>query len=87
MSDDYLSEIYERCQDNDDFFENYLVQNKVLYKRIWDPNLNIPKYCIAIPDVLLPSIVHSLHHLLAHPSISTTRKKFCHYYYHRKANQ
>ena len=87
MSDDYLSQIYERCQENDDYFENYLIQNKVLYKRIWDPNLNIPKYCIVIPDILLPSIVHSLHHLLAHPSISTTRRNFWHYYYNRKANQ
>jgi hypothetical protein len=88
QSDAYLSQIYELCLNNKKrIYENYHLTNKVLFKRIWDSNLEEFKHCIALPDVLLPSVIHYLHHHLAHPSASTTLKNFQSYYYNRVATR
>jgi Integrase zinc binding domain len=43
------------------------------------------KFVICIPNELMPSVIHTLHQTLGHPTVSTTLKNFQHYYYHHKA--
>ncbi len=39
------------------------------------------------PDVLLPSVIHSLHVNLGHASFTVTKRNFEQYYYNRMANK
>jgi len=88
ISDPYLNKIYEVCsQSRTRIMENYHLTNRVLYKRIWDSELGEFKHCIALPDILLPSVVHNLHHKLSHPSATATLKNFQSYYYNRNATK
>ena len=84
MSDDYLGPIIDECNENGEY-ENYLIMNDILYKKIWDNNLRQLKYCIALPDILVPSVIHQLHKILAHPSATVTLRNFQQYYHHRKS--
>ena len=86
LSDDYLSAIVNECLENGECGKFVLLDN-ILYKKIWDPTLRRLKYCIALPDILVPSVIHQLHKTLAHPSFSTTLRNFYLYYYHRRADR
>ena len=85
QSDDYFSSIYQSIQDNSKEFGFFEIKNSVLYKKVLDKQLGITKYVICVPDVLLPSVIHTLHLTLGHPSVTATIKNFQAYYYNRRA--
>jgi dUTP pyrophosphatase len=87
LSDDYLNPIYESARNRDNDFPSFHLTKGVLFKRIYDRDLQEYKSVIALPDILLPSVVHSLHTTLGHPSHSTTQKNFEQYYYHPKSRK
>ena len=86
QSDDYLSIIRDDIYNKHNNFPNFEIKQQVLYKKIPTP-LKITKYVICIPDILLPSVIHTLHINLGHPSYTTTIKNFNMYYYHRYATK
>jgi hypothetical protein len=75
-SDDYLSVIYESVQAGSDEFPNFVIKQGVLYKKLQDKVLKQCKFVICIPSELMPSIIHTLHQTLDHPTVSTTLKTF-----------
>ncbi|MFN9939657.1 MAG: integrase zinc binding domain-containing protein, partial [bacterium] len=87
LSDDYLNPIYESARNRDNDFPSFHLTKGVLFKRIYDRDLQEYKSVIALPDILLPSVAHSLHTTLGHPSHSTTQKNFEQYYYHPKSRK
>jgi hypothetical protein len=87
ISDDYLSLIHESVSSPNNEFPAFHITKGVLFKRKYDRDLKEYRSVIALPDLLLPSVIHSLHKLLSHPSFSTTLKNFETYYYHRRAKK
>jgi hypothetical protein len=72
MSDDYLNLIYESVRFQENEFPAFHLTKGVLFKRIYDRELQEHNSVIALPDLLLPSVLHSLHKSLGHPSYTTT---------------
>ena len=87
QSDDYLSVIRENISLPENRFPKFRIINKVLYKEINEPTYGSHKYVICLPDILMPSVVHSLHLNLGHASVKTTQRNFEHYYYHRTSTK
>jgi dUTPase len=87
QSDDYLSSIYHSVLQGSEDFPNFFVKDSVLYKRIFEKTLGQTKYVICLPDELLPSVIHTLHTTLGHPSVTATVKNFRAYYFNRQANR
>jgi hypothetical protein len=75
-SDDYLSVIYESVQAGSNEFPNFVIKQGVLYKKLQDRVLKQCKFVICIPKELMPSVIHTLHHALGHPTVSTTLRNF-----------
>ena len=86
QSDDYFSVIYQSIREGMHEFPNYIVKDSVLYKKIYDKQFRSTKFVICLPDILLPSVIHTLHVTLGHPSKTATVKNFQTYYYHPKAS-
>ncbi len=84
QGDDYLSTVKDKVgtQDNPEFF----IKNQVLYKK-YSPKGLPERHVICLPDVLLPSVIHSLHVYLGHASFTVTKRNFEQYYYNRMANK
>ena len=61
QSDDYLATIRESLQQNLTEFPNFTLKSQLLYKTLYVKSLNITKYLLCIPDVLLPSVIHTIH--------------------------
>ncbi len=88
QSDPYLNQIYELClHGNHRVFKQYHLTNGVLFRRVKDNSLSTFKHCIALPDLLLSSVVHDLHHKLAHPSATATLKNFQQFYFNNQATK
>jgi hypothetical protein len=88
QSDDYLSVIREALSSEDNkLFPRFEIKNQVLYKSIYEKSLTTKKLVICIPDVLLPSVIHTLHVQLGHASLTATIINFQHFYYHRNASR
>jgi dUTP pyrophosphatase len=81
-SDEYLNIIYNSVEESDNRFPNFHITKGVLFKRIYDPGLENDKSVIALPDVLMASVVHQLHRQIGHASPTSTLKNFHKYYYH-----
>ena len=84
QSDDYFSVIYHAILEGTGDFPQFILKNSVLYKKIHDKVLKTDKYVICLPDILMPSVLHTLHVTLGHPSVTATRKNFQAYYYNRQ---
>ena len=87
QSDDYLSGIYQAVLQGSEDFPRFFLKDSVLYKRIFDQSLSLVKYVICLPDELVPSVIHTLHTTLGHPSVTATIKNFQAYYYSRQATK
>ena len=87
ISDDFLSVIYESMRLSNNDFPAFHLTKGILFKRTYDRELKEFKSVICLPDILLASVIHSLHTTLSHPSSSTTLKNFECYYYHRQARR
>jgi dUTPase len=87
ISDDYLNQIYESVRETDNDFPAFHLTKGVLFKRTYDTKLHEYKSGIALPDILLPSVIHNLHKSLGHASVTSTQRNFQSYYYHRKARK
>jgi len=87
ISDDFLSVIYKSMRLSNNNFPAFHLTKGVLFKRTYDRELKEYKSIICLPDILLASVIHSLHTTLSHPSHSTTLKNFECYYYHRHARK
>jgi len=85
QSDDYLAVIYHAILEGTGDFPRFFIKNSVLYKRIYDKTLKTEKYVICLPDILMPSVLHTLHVTLGHPSTTATIKNFQAYYYNRQS--
>ena len=73
-------------QEGTNDFPNFLIKNTVLYKKIYDKHFQTNKFVICLLDVLMPSVIHTLHTTLGHPSLAATIKNFQTYYYCPKAS-
>ena len=87
ISDNYLNLIYESLITNKIRFPTYHLTMGILYKRRFDRKLKNHKSVLALPDILLLSVIHSLHTALNHPNFTTTLKNFERYYYNRLARK
>jgi hypothetical protein len=87
QSDDYLSVIRENISLPENPFPKFRIINQVLYKEIHEPKYGSHKYVICLPDILMPSVAHSLHLNLGHASVKTTQRNFEYYYYHRNSTR
>jgi hypothetical protein len=87
QGDDYLNTIRERVGTPDNPFPNFYLKNQVLYKKFVSKNPMVEKHVICIPDVLLPSVVHTLHVNLGHSSATVTKRNFEQYYYNRNSTR
>src|SRR5450830_1637994 len=84
QSDDHLHTIREEVLSPDNKFPLFVIKNEVLYKK-YPTGTGTWKWVICLPDVLLPSVIHKIHHDLGHASATTTKRNFQHYYHHRNA--
>jgi hypothetical protein len=83
QKDAYLSEI---CQSINDFSKyNYIIENNLLFKRVYDKYFKTKKIVIVLPDILLQPVIYTLRIKLEHPSTTTTLKSFQVFFYHRRA--
>ncbi len=87
ISDDYLNPIYESVRDRNNEFPAFHLTKGILFKRTYNKELQEYRSVIAVPNILLPSVIHSLHKSLSHPSFTTTLRNFESYYYHRQARR
>ena len=87
QGDDYLSTVRNRVGSKDNPFPNFFIKNLVLYKKCRPKNSLSERHVICLPDVLLPSVIHSLHVDLNHTSATVTKRNFEHYYYNRNATR
>jgi hypothetical protein len=76
QADDYLSVIRENISSPDNPFPKFRIIKQVLSKEIHEPKFGHHKYVICLPDVLMPSVVHTLHLNLGHASVKTTQRNF-----------
>ena len=86
-SDDLLSVIKNSIINNEKEFDKFLIKNSVLYKVIQDSKTNRNKYVLCIPDILMPSVIHTIHEELGHPSHTLTTRNFQNIYYNRLARK
>ncbi len=86
QGDDYLSTVRDKVGTQDNHFPNFFIKNQVLYKK-YSPKGLPERHIICLPDVLLPSVIHSLHVNLGHASFTVTKRNFEQYYYNRIFNQ
>jgi hypothetical protein len=86
QGDDYLSTVRDKVGTQDNPFPNFFIKNQVLYKK-YSPRSLPERHVICLPDVLLPSVIHSLHVNLGHASFTVTKRNFEQYYYNRMANK
>ena len=86
QSDDYLSVIYQSIQEGTLDFKNFIIKNSVLYKKIHDKHFGSAKFVICLPEILAPAVIHTLHTMLGHPSLTATIKNFQTYYYYPRAS-
>jgi hypothetical protein len=68
-------------------FPNFYIKNQILYKKYMSKHPMVERHVICIPDVLLPSVVHTLHVNLGHSSATMTRRNFEQYYYNRNSTR
>ncbi len=85
QGDDYLSVIRDDIYHKRDNFPQFFIKDQVLYKKYILKPLNHEKLVLCIPDILLPSVIHTLHINLGHPSATSGINNFNNYYYHRYA--
>ncbi len=81
QGDDLLSTIRDNIHTDVIRNKGYVIKNQVLYKTFKLPHLNLFKYALCIPDILLPAVVHHLHVILGHPTATTLLKNFRSYYH------
>jgi hypothetical protein len=86
QGDDYLSTVRDKVGTQDNPFPNFFIKNQVLYKK-YSPKGQPERHVICLPNVLLPSVIHSLHVNLGHASFSVTKRNFEQYYYNRMATR
>jgi hypothetical protein len=82
--DDYLSVIYRAVQKGDKLFHRYFIEDSVLYIKSYDKHFNMHRYLLCVPDECMPPILHFLHTLLGHSSMTAVLKSFQAFYFHRK---
>jgi len=87
QSDDYLSTVREGVGTPENPFPNFFIKNQVLYKKFPPKNQMGERHVICLPDILLPSVIHSLHLNLGHSSFTVTKRNFEQYYYNHSANK
>ncbi len=87
ISDNYLNPIYESVRDRNNKFPAFHLKKGLLFKRTYDKEPQEYRSVIAVPDILLPSVIHCLHKSLSHPSFTTTLRNFESYCYHRQARR
>jgi hypothetical protein len=58
QGDDYLSTVRDKVGTQDNPFPNFFLKNQVLYKN-YSPKGLPERHVICLPDVLLPSVIHS----------------------------
>ena len=85
QADDYLSVIRESKSTDVDLFPSFVMMKQVLLKRIYCTKIWSNRFVLCLPDILLPSVIHTLHVTLGHPSKSAMFNNFKHFYYHRNA--
>lgn len=81
QADDYLSTVRDRVGTQENPFPNFFIKNQVLYKKYMPTGSLGERHVICLPDVLLPSVIHSLHVNLGHSSFTVTKRNFEQYYY------
>jgi dUTP pyrophosphatase len=81
QGDDLLSTIRDNIHTDVIRNKGYVIKDQVLYKTFKLPHLNLFKYALCIPDILLPAVVHHLHVILGHPTATTLLKNFRSYYH------
>ena len=86
-SDDFLSVIKNSIINNENEFNKFLIKNSVLYKVIQDSKTDRNKCVLCIPDILMPSVIHTIHEELGHPSTTLTTRNFQNIYYNRMATK
>ena len=87
QADDYLGVIRDKMGTPDNSFPRFFVKDQVLYKKCMQQNSVREKHVICIPDILLPSVIHTLHVNLNHTSITVTKRNFEQYYYNRNSTK
>ena len=89
QGDDYLGPLRDRVASKDKSYPipNFFIKDQVLYKKCMSKNSIEERHVICLPDVLLPSVIHSLHVSLGHASLTVTKRNFEHYYYNRNATR
>ena len=89
QGDDYLGPLRDRVAEKDKSFPipNFFIKDQVLYKKCMSKDSMEDRHVICLPDVLLPSVIHSLHVSLGHSSFTVTKRNFEHYYYNRNATR
>ena len=68
QADDYLSTVREKMGTPDNPYPNFFIKNQVLYKKCLPKDSIREKHVICLPDILMPSVIHSLHVNLNHAS-------------------
>jgi len=86
QSDDYFSIIYQSIQEGTNDYPNFIIKNSVLYKKVFDKHFASAKFVICLPEILVPSVIHTLHTVLGHPSLTATVTNFQAYYYYPRAS-
>ena len=87
QADDYLSVIRESKSSTQDLFPKFIITKQLLFKVVFEKSLGLHKQVLCIPDLLLPSVIHSLHVSLGHSSKSATELYFKRFYYHRNVSR
>ena len=81
-----FSVIYQSILDGLHDFPNFIIKNSALYRKVYDKHFRSTKFVICLPDILMSSVIHTLHVTLGHPSLTATVKNFQTYYYHPRAS-
>ena len=82
-ADDFLSTVRQAVIDKDPNFSKFVIKNSVLYKQIFNNTQRLNKYVLCLPDDLVPSVIHTIHEQLGHPSKTLTKRNFEFIYYNR----
>jgi dUTPase len=86
-ADDFLSTVRQAVIDKDPNFSKFVIKNSVLYKQIFNNTQRLNKYVLCLPDDLVPSVIHTIHEQLGHPSKTLTKRNFENIYYNRLASK
>jgi hypothetical protein len=87
QADDYLSTVREKVGTPDNPYPNFFIKNQVLYKKYLPKGSLRERHVICLPDLLVPSVIHSLHVNLNHASFTVTKRNFEQYYYNHKSTK